>query len=252
MLTVNFIDLQSLRNAEFIQFSNDGLDIIHKYDENVLKVSKPYLPFQAKMREITALFKKDQGSNITPKIEKADVRRDDAYMGISKNIESYLTHFDENVKAASQLLWDRLKVFGIATDVVTAALPAETAILNSVVTEFTTVNEYKDAVAMLNLTAWIAELKTANDDLAKLYKQRTEELGEANPNKIKDLRLAANQLYYNLREMLQSQATVAEFASPYDKCINELNAHIEQYNQILIKREASAKDKKRETGEDKK
>jgi hypothetical protein len=40
--------------------------------------------------------------------------------------------------------------------------------------------------------------------------------------------------------MISSQATVADFVDPFPKTINEINAHIDQYNLILTNRAALA------------
>lgn len=250
-MTIQAIDIKSLRNAEYIQFQKDLLNIVHLNDETILKCKPQYDAMVAVVTVIESIFKTDQGSNITPVIEALDARRDTAVMGIFKNIDSFTHHFITAKANAANVLTEALKIYGSASNVVFASLPAETATVNSMIGDVTTKAELIAAVTELSLTTWFTELKTANDLLAQKYFERTQELGGANPNTIKDKRNEANELYYKLRDMIVAQGTVAEFAVPYPKTINELNALIDQYNVILANRDAdAAKAKKNDTPAD--
>lgn len=237
---INAIDLIRLRNSEFIQLHKDLLNLVHLNDETVLKCKPQYDAMVAIVAVIEAIFKTDQGSNTTPIIEALDARRDTALTGISKNIDSYLNHFVAAKVNAANVLVDYLKIYGTATAVAASSLPAETATINSLMDDVTTKANLIAAVTELGLTSWFAELKTANDLLAAKYIERTQELGGANPNTIKDKRNEANEVYYKLRDMIVAQATVADNAVPYPKTINEINALIDQYNLILTNRAADA------------
>ena len=237
---IQSINLLLLRNAEYIQFSRNLLQIIHLNDETILKSKAEYDAFGLVITAIEALFKTDQGSNITPIIEALDARRDMAVSGIFKNIDSYTSHFTPAKVDAANVLTDALKVYGTATAVAASSLPAETAIVNSMISDVTTKANLIAAVTELGLTSWFAELKTANDLLAQKYIERTQELGGANPNTIKDKRNEANNLYYELRDMIAAQATVAKNAVPFPKTISEINALIDQYNLIITNRTADA------------
>ncbi len=237
---INAIDLSKLRNSEFIQLNKDLLNLVHLNDETVLKCKPQYNVLASAITVIEAIFKTDQGSNVTPIIEALDARRDAAVSGIYKNIDSYTSHFTPAKVDAANVLTDALKIYGTATAVATSSLPAETATINSLMGDVTTKANLIAAVTELGLTSWFDELKKANDALALKYIERTQELGGANPNTIKDKRNEANELYYKLRNMILAQATVAEDADPYPKTINEINALIDQYNVILTNRAADA------------
>jgi hypothetical protein len=239
-MTIQAIDLIKLRNSEFIQLHKDLLNLVHLNDETVLICKPQYDAMVAIVAVIEAIFKTDQGSNTTPIIEALDARRDTALTGISKNIDSYLNHFVVAKVNAANVLVDYLKIYGTATAVAASSLPAETATINSLMGDVTTKANLIAAVTELGLTSWFTELKTANDLLAAKYIERTQELGGANPNTIKDKRNEANEVYYKLRDMIVAQATVADNAVPYPKTINQINALIDQYNLILTNRAADA------------
>ena len=233
---IQSIDLSKLRNAEFIQFSRNLLQIVHLNDENVLKAKNEYDAFDAVITVIEEVFKTDQSSLLTPVIEALDMRRDNAVWGIFKNIDSFTTHFTPAKAAAANVLTEGLKVYGSARNIAISSLPAETAIVVSLLGDVTTKPNLIAAVTELGLNSWFNELKNANDLLNQKYIERTQELGGVNPNTIKDKRNEANNLYYELRDMILAQATVAKNVAPFPKTINEINASIDPFNLILTNR----------------
>jgi Family of unknown function (DUF6261) len=236
---IQAIDLTKLRNPEYIQFQKQFLEIVALNNPSILKVQQEFDASDAVLKDIEALFKTDQGSPITPVIEALDARRDMAVMGIYKQVDSYLGHFTEVKKEAANTLMSQFNVYGNASNVTLASLQAETAIVTSLVTDLTTKPNLVAAVDELGFAPWVDELKTANDLLNQKYIDRTVELGAANPNTIKDKRIASNELYYLLRDMLVSQATVQRNIEPYPTTTNQLNALIDQYNTLLVGRTSS-------------
>ncbi len=236
---INALDISKLRNAEYIQFGRDFLKIIFLNNKATLKVAAEYDSYDVIISAIETLFKIDQGSDLTPIIEALDRRRDNAVMGIFKNIDSYTLHFTPAQIDAANVLTNYLKIYGTATAIAASSLPSETTTVKNMVADVTTKANLVAAVTTLGLTPWFNELKAANDALEVKYIERTQELGGANPNTIKDKRNEANTIYYALRDMLQGQALVDKGVTPvFAKTINELNALIEQYNTLLNSRAA--------------
>lgn len=233
---IQSIDITKLRNAEYIQFSRDFLTVVALNNQATLKVVPEYTAFDAVIQVIEGVFKTDQGSNITPLIEALDIRRDVAIMGIYKCVDGFTHHYEPSKKQAADVLLNHLKVYGPAGNITITALPAETAIVNSMVADLGTKAELKAALELLGLGDWVAELQSANEQLSQKYIERIVETGNANSNVIKDKRLEANALYYELRNMVVAQATVVKNAPPFSKAIGELNAVVEQYNAVLVGR----------------
>lgn len=233
---IQTIDITKLRNAEYIQFSRDFLTVVALNNQAALKVVPEYTDFETVIQIIEGVFKTDQGSNITPLIGALDIRRDLAIMGIYKTVDGFTHHFEPRKKQAADVLLNHLKVYGPAGSITITALPAETAIVNSMVADLGTKAELKAALELLGIGDWVAELQSANEQLSQKYIERIVEAGHASDTVIKDKRLEANALYYKLRDMIVAQATVAKNAPPFAKAIGELNAVVEQYNAVLIGR----------------
>jgi hypothetical protein len=83
----------------------------------------------------------------------------------------------------------------------------------------------------------MAELKTANQLFEQKYIQRTQEYGAANPNTLKSKREETLVAYYELRKHIEANAVVNP-SPACEKLISELNALIEQYNELINTRAA--------------
>lgn len=238
---INAIDLTKLRNAEYIQLMHDVLKLVAQNDAATLKVTDEYNRLQAATSEIEIIFKTEQSSALTPVIEALDGRRDNAIMGIFKIIEAYTYHFTPAVKDPADLLAKYLELYGAAGTVAGANLQAETATVSNMVTDLETRADLIAAITKLGIANWVTELKTANQLFSEKYIARTSELANNNPSTIKQKRIDGNTAFYQLRDMLQSYHVITKGAAPYPKTINEINALIDQYNVILIKRATEAK-----------
>ncbi len=233
---ITAIDLTKLRNAEYLQLMMDVLKLVLQNNPTTLKVLDEYNGLQAATTAIEGIFKTEQSSPLTPIIEALDVRRDNAIMGIFKTIEANTFHFTPAVKEAAGILAKYVGIYGSGNDVAKLNLQAETATVTSIVTDMETRTDLVATINTLGLTSWVAELKTANQLLSDKYIERTTELAGANTDTIKQKRIDCNTAYYSLRDMLQSYNTITKGVAPYPKTIGEINALIDQYNNVLAKR----------------
>ena len=230
------IDLSRLRNPEYLQYMQDYLQLLSSNDPALLRITPEFGLLTTKTNQIEAILKQDTGSAITPIIEALDLERDSYLVGIFTAINGLCNHFDPAKKAAAISLKDRLNVYGTATEIAKQSLQGETATIKNLVIDLQTIPTYSTALTTLALADWVAQLKVVNDAFNVKYLQRTEEIGGLNPDKIKELRLEANALYYQLRNVLMAQALVAAYTAPFPKAINDVNALTEQYNNTLAQR----------------
>lgn len=234
-MTITGIDLKNLRNDEYFQFMKNTVSLVFANDADVLKVVNQNNALNTKLTEFDALFKKSTASVLTQEITDLDARRDNALVGINSVINGYLYHFTPDVAQAASKLNDNLKLYG--TKIISQNYQAETATISSLIGDWENKAELVNAVNVLNLNEWAAELKEANTLFDTKYLARTQEYGEASPENILSKRKEINASYYDLKSFLES-FSVVEPSSANTTTINQLNALIAQYNTLLSNRAA--------------
>lgn len=228
------LDLSKLRNAELLQFITDVIDITNINNPLALNVGAQLVALQNIRTEIEALFMTDQGSDTTPLIQAADRRRDDAIIGITNIANGYTYHYDPAKRAAGVSISDNLRMYG--GTIANQNYMAETTVIRNFLQDTDTKAEIINAVALLGLADWLTELRQANDDFHAKYLLRSQEIGAANPNTIKEKRLDAGQRYYTLRDTIGAYHTINNGINPWGKAANDINAIIAQYNVLLAGR----------------
>jgi Family of unknown function (DUF6261) len=230
---INSIDLEKLRNAEYIQFSKDCSSIVQLNNPADLQVQSKYDSFNSKRAELEVLFKKSTANPITTEIEALDARRDGAITGIQMVIRGFSYHFNPDIANPAKLLLNDLKIY--TSPIASENYQAETAILTNLIADWESKPELTQAITALNLLDWKNEIKAANELFDTKYIARTLDLGSASPDNLKSKRTEANACYYDLRNHIDAHNTLN--TSPLlIKTINEINALIAQYNALIVGR----------------
>ena len=234
---ITAIDLAKLRNAEFLQFGATFSGLVVANNPVVLNVVAQHTAFKLKLDETSGLFKLERVSPITQELVLLDERRDKAINGLTAVINGFGNHFDAATSQAANLLTGSLNLYGVG--VARLNTQAETSTINGIVNDWETKPELIAAITKLGLTGWVAELKTANQLFEQKFIQRTQEYGAANPDTLKAKREEAMVAYYELRKFIEANSVVNP-SEAYVKLINELNALIDQYNELLSSRPAES------------
>jgi hypothetical protein len=231
---ISSIKLYNLRNSEFIQFITDVLDIVDLNNATDLQVMGQYNDLFISKGELEHFYKKEQGSDLTNEIVKMDALRDSLITGINAIVTGNTYHYDEITKGYAVLLENNLSIYG--KNIARENYQSETTIINNIVSDWTTNPVLSNAATKLGLNTWIVQLQAANSNFHSIYLQRTQEFGAASPNTLKLKRQETTNIYYELRDFIDSYFTINKGAPPFDKAINELNALIDQYNTLLAGR----------------
>jgi hypothetical protein len=228
------IKLNTLRNAEYLQFIKQVLGIIGLNNPELLKVESQYNALQGYLKALEALFVTEKGSVITENVALLDTRRDRAINGITAVINGFTYHFNPDTENhASKLAW---QIGQYGAGIARENYQAETSIIDNLLSDFNNKPEMVAAIAALQLTDWCKELQTANTAFNDAYLQRTQQLGSASPETIFAKRQEANSNYYSLRDFIDSYFIINQGAEPYNQVTNELNALIGQYNTMMAGR----------------
>ena len=232
---MNTIDLTKLRNAEYLQYTKDFAAIINLNNPSTLNIDAKFTAFNTKIAELESFYKKALASEKTKDIMALDQMRDDAINGVYYFLLGYSYHYDEQQRQNAQLLLTNLSLYG--SGIARMNYQAETATINNILRDWENKTELEAAVGGVNLTAWVRELKTANDAFNEQYLLRTQEYGDANPETIRTKREETSSAFYALRDRIDALHLLSEISpSPHSAVINQLNALTDQYNQLLVNR----------------
>ena len=232
---IKSITLQKLRNSEFIQFFLNMFSIIRKYDTNELNIDGELNAVVDEVEKIKKNHGADKGSEISNELKEIDNRRDDCITGIRMIAEAYTYHYEKNIKEAAELLLNKIDDFG--PSIAKQNYPTETTSINGIVDAFNTDKKFKEALNLLHLLDWAAQMDTENTYFNQRYLDRIDEQSKQSVENIKDLRKLSTEKYYTLRDHLVAHATLQ--GEPYTTIINQLNELIDEYNIVLNRRKGS-------------
>ncbi|MCU7617849.1 DUF6261 family protein [Chryseobacterium sp. PBS4-4] len=232
---MNAIELKLLRNAEYLQYVKDYLGIINLNTPEQLGIEAKLTTLTTKATELEALYKKALASDKTKELLLLDERRDDAVNGIYYFLLGYTYYFEADKQQKAQLLLTNMELYG--SGITRLNYQAETATVNNLLRDWENKSDLADAITSFNISAWVNELKTVNEEFNAKYLSRTQEYGDASPETIKIKREETNTAYYALRDRIDARHLLVETPpSPYATVINQLNALTDQYNKLLINR----------------
>lgn len=238
---MNSIDLQKLRNAEYLQYMKDFSGIINLNNSAQFDIEAKFNAFNTKIEELEALYKKALASEKTQELLLIDARRDAAINGIYYFLFSHTYHFETAKQQNAQVLLENMALYG--SGIARLNYQAETATLNNLIRYWENKPELTNAIAEFGLTEWVTELKTVNEEFNTKYLSRTQEYGDASPETIKLKREEVNVAYYALRDRIDALHLLVETPpSPYVTIINQLNALTDQYNVLLVNRKPDSPD----------
>ncbi|WP_298427919.1 DUF6261 family protein [uncultured Kordia sp.] len=218
------------RNSELLQYMKDVLELVNANDVDVLQLTTQRDALATLIAQMDNLFQQEQSSGITQELIDLDDRRDKAFIGIKATLEANQYHFDETVKDAAASLLYNMNSYG--TNIPRMNYQAETAVIDSMLSEWETETVLIAAIATLGLGGWIAELKIANQVFNDRYLARISE-SAANPatsfTAIRDVVIST---YRELTAHVQAHATLGSNAT-HQELVNEISVLAKQYNQTI-------------------
>jgi hypothetical protein len=173
----------------------------------------------------------------TEEIHNEDGRRDNAFSRICEIIRTGHKHFDESRRAAAGRLGTIMKDYKGTPRL---PLPEESAAIHNLLQKLETIHPDVD---FLGLGEWINEMKDANDKVRLLMANRESEAASKAQYKIKLVRAETDKLYAELLICLEA-AAIIDGVDSYKQLFDEMNACIDEYNNILAREKGWRNSKK--------
>ena len=179
-------------------------------------------------------LKISQKSLLTDEIAKADNDRDALYAGYKKAIEGFLAMPIADMAQAAKILSQHIKDYKINT---ADQLDKETGLLVNFISDLE--DKYAAQVAKLGLTAFVTNLKEANERVRTLTLQRTNEKIGITVGALKTARTASDDAYRALVKMVNALALVFG-EKDYTAFIDYVNTEITHYKREVLGKKATA------------
>ena len=179
-------------------------------------------------------LKISQKSLLTDEIAKADNDRDALYAGYKKAVEAFLAMPIADMAQAAKVLAQHIKDYKINS---TDQLDKETGLLVNFITDLE--DKYSAQVTKLGLTAFVTNMKEANERVRTLTLQRTNEKMGVTVGALKAARTASDDAYRALVKMVNALALVYG-EKDYTAFIDYVNTEITHYKREVIGQKATA------------
>ena len=228
------INIQRMNNGAHFTFVSNILARAEADTAVKGKASELVSNFKAAVAAEDEALKISQKSLLTDEIAKADSDRDALYAGYKKAVEGFLAMPIADMAQAAKVLAQHIKDYKINT---AGQLDKETGLLVNFISDLE--DKYAAQVAKLGLTAFVTNLKEANERVRTLTLQRTNEKIGITVGALKTARTASDDAYRALVKMVNALALVFG-EKDYTAFIDYVNTEITHYKREVLGQKASA------------
>lgn len=228
------INIQRMNNGAHFTFVSNILARVEADTAVKGKASELVSNFKVAVAAEDEALKISQKSLLTDDIAKADIDRDALYAGYKKAVEAFLAMPIADMAQAAKVLAQHIKDYKINT---AGQLDKETGLLVNFITDLE--DKYSAQVAKLGLTAFVTNLKEANERVRMLTLQRTNEKMGVTVGALKAARTSSDDAYRALVKMVNALALVYG-EKDYTAFIDYANTEITHYKREVLNQKASA------------
>lgn len=228
------INIQRMNNGAHFTFVSNILARAEADTAVKGKASELVSNFKVAVAAEDEALKISQKSLLTDDIAKADIDRDALYAGYKKAVEAFLAMPIADMAQAAKVLAQHIKDYKINT---AGQLDKETGLLVNFITDLE--DKYSAQVAKLGLTAFVINLKEANERIRMLTLQRTNEKMGVTVGALKAARTASDDAYRALVKMVNALALVFG-EKDYTAFIDYVNTEVTHYKREVIGQKAKA------------
>ena len=228
------INIQRMNNGAHFTFVSNILARAEADTTVKGKASELVSNFKAAVAAEDEALKISQKSLLTDEIAKADSDRDALYAGYKKAVEGFLAMPIADMAQAAKILSQHIKDYKVNT---AGQLDKETGLLVNFISDLE--DKYAAQVAKLGLTAFVTNLKEANERVRTLTLQRTNEKIGITVGALKTARTASDDAYRALVKMVNALALVFG-EKDYTAFIDYVNTEVAHYKREVLGRKTSA------------
>lgn len=228
------INIQRMNNGAHFTFVSNILARAEADTAVKEKASELVSNFKTAVSAEDEALKISQKSLLTDEIAQADSDRDALYAGYKKAVEGFLAMPIADMAQSAKILSQHIKDYKINT---ADQLDKETGLLVNFISDLE--DKYAAQVAKLGLTAFVTNLKEANERVRTLTLQRTNEKIGITVGALKTARTASDNAYRALVKMVNALALVYG-EKDYAAFIDYVNTEITHYKREVLNQKSTA------------
>jgi hypothetical protein len=230
------IYLKQLKNETHVQFNESINRVFVKYNPQTLGITPLYALYKPAFDNELAALDFIRKSEFTQQITEQDRVRDSIFRGLADAIKAAMNHFDPAHREAARRLHD---VFAHYGNIARKTFDDETAAINDLNRELQ-IPANAVAIALLGLTNWHSQLMDENENFEQLMMNRYSETAEKTSLRMTNTRTEVDKYYHATVNQLENLSLTG--ITGIDGCINEMNAVIERFRNILAQEQGERKD----------
>lgn len=234
MKEINDVSLPRMNNGAHFTFVSNILARVESDSAVKGKVADQVSNFKAAVNAEDEVLKISQKSLLTDEIAKADSDRDALYAGYKKAVEGFLAMPIADMAQAVKILSQHIKDYKINTS---DQLDKETGLLVNFISDLE--EKYADQIKTLSLTAFVTNMKEANERVRTLTLQRTNERMGLEVGALKNARVVTDNAYRALVKMVNALALVYG-EKDYTSFIDYVNTEVTHYKREVLGQKSSA------------
>lgn len=234
-MKIQSIPKSQLKQNELLEAGRSVEAKINEIGAASLGIEAAFANYQTSLQAYDNSLVKLPKSSYTAEMQAQDKLRDTCQTNLLNQIRTGVSHFDPKKQEAGKRLLPVANRFRGGTQLGFNEQTGMTANLIQILRE----EERKKDVQTLELTGWIDQLETLNNECARLANLRREENGARNiPQKASVTRTAFNKAYDALVEMLNALAIV-NGEEKYADLFRWWNAMIDEYRTLIALRKGA-------------
>lgn len=217
-------NLKIIRLMEFSQVMANVKTFLEKENLEELGLSQLKYEFDEKFRALEEAVKPLRKSEHTHKIKELDNKRDIYLMGFISHCKVFI-NFPEKEKA------DAAKKLAIVNENYgknpqKKAIREKTSIIRNLINDVT-MSDFFEAVKLIGAEKWIEYLRIANENLASLHTDRTQEQGAIKVGKSKEARVQMQDVFTKLVTVINGLSLV-KVENKFTSLINSINEEVKR------------------------
>jgi hypothetical protein len=240
---IKSILVKKLRNNLHFEFMSSILALLQTLGTSISLIAGVLSKFATSVKEEDDALDLLKRYETTQEIHDEDGRRDNAFYQLYNIVRFNLKHFNEAKREAAIRLNNILREFKGTPKL---PLAEESAAIHNLLQKLETVSA---DIVLLGLSEWVNEMKVANDKVRALMAERESEAAHKAQYKMKTIRATVDETYNEILACLEA-ASIVDNSDTCKQLLAEINARIDEYNNVLAREKGWRNSRKNEEMED--